>query len=98
MDYMSECYAEIRHHSSSVGMNLLHMSFKVKYCHEIFNDLQVEKPCEEFFREVTEKYQWILQEIGFDKNHIHITIDAVTKGPEDIAKTLKGTSGRKLLK
>ena len=98
MDRISGCYAEIRHHSSSIGRNVLHLSFKVKYCHEIFNDEEVEKRCEDIFREVSEKRRWVLREVGFDKNHVHITIDAGTKGPEDVAKALKGTSGRKLLK
>jgi len=98
MDCISVCSAEIRHHSSSVGRNVLHMSFKVKYCHEVFNDIQVEKRCEEIFRKVSEKHRWFLREIGFDIDHVHITIDAGTKGPEDVAKALKGTSGRKLLK
>ena len=97
MDCISGCSAEIRHHSSSVGRNVLHMSFKVKYCHEIFNDVQVEKRCEEIFKKVSEEHRWFLREIGFDKDHVHITIDAGTKGPEDVAKALKGTSGRKLL-
>ncbi|MEA3458709.1 MAG: IS200/IS605 family transposase [Candidatus Thermoplasmatota archaeon] len=98
MDYISGSSAEIRHHSSSVGRNVLHMSFKAKYCHEVFNDVQVEKRCEEIFRKVSEEHRWILREIGFDMDHVHITIDAGTKGPEDVAKALKGTSGRKLLK
>lgn len=98
MDCISVGYAEIRHHSSSVGRNVLHLSFKVKYCHEIFNDPRVEKRCEEIFKEVSEAHRWVLREVGFDKNHVHITIDAGTKGPEDVAKALKGTSGRKLLK
>ena len=97
MDCVSGCSAEIRHHSSSIGRNVLHMSFKVKYCHEIFNDLHVEKRCEEIFKKVSGTHRWILRETGFDKNHVHITIDAGTKGPEDVAKALKGTSGRKLL-
>ena len=98
MDCISGSSAEIRHHSSSVGRNVLHMSFKAKYCHEVFNDVQVEKRCEEIFRKVSEEHRWILREIGFDMDHVHITIDAGTKGPEDVAKALKGTSGRKLLK
>ncbi len=98
MDCISEGLAEIRHHSSSVRRNVLHMSFKAKYCHEVFNDVQVEKRCEEIFRKVSEEHRWILREIGFDMDHVHITIDAGTKGPEDVAKVLKGTSGRKLLK
>ncbi len=98
MDRVSECYAEIRHHSSSVGRNILHLSFKTKYCHDIFNFPDVQKRCEEIFREVCKKHRWVLREIGFDQDHVHITIDAGTKGPEDVAKALKGTSGKKLLK
>jgi len=97
MDYVSGNYAEIRHHSSSVGRNVLHLRFKVKYCHEIFNDMEVEKRCEKIFRDVSETHRWVLREIGFDRNHVHITIDAGTNGPADVAKALKGTSGRKLL-
>ena len=97
MDCISGSFAEIRHHSSSVGRNVLHLRFKIKFCHEIFNDNQVEKRCEEIFKEVSKMHRWILREIGFDRDHVHITIDAGTKGPEDVAKALKGTSGRKLL-
>lgn len=97
MDRISVGYAEIRHHSSSIGRNVLHLSFKTKYCHNIFNDTQVQKRCEEIFREVCKKHRWILREIGFDQNHVHITIDVGTKGPEDVAKALKGTSGKKIL-
>ena len=98
MDRVSVGCAEIRHHSSSVGRNVLHLSFKTKYCHDIFNFPGVQRRCEEIFREVCEKRRWVLREIGFDQDHVHITIDAGTKGPEDVAKTLKGTAGKKLLK
>jgi putative transposase len=98
MDRISVNHAEIRHHSSSVGRNVLHISFKTKYSHNVFNFPELQKRCEEIFREVSEQKRWILREIGFDKNHVHITIDAGTKGPEDVAKALKGTTGRKLLK
>ena len=56
-----------------------------------------QKRCEEIFREVCKQHRWILREIGFDQDHVHITIDAGTNGPKDIAKALKGTSGKKLL-
>jgi len=98
MDRISVGCAEIRHHSSSIGRNVLHLSFKTKYCHDIFNFPEVQKRCEEIFREVCIKRRWILREIGFDQDHVHITIDAGTKGPEDVAKALKGNAGKKLLK
>jgi REP element-mobilizing transposase RayT len=94
MDRVSECYAEIRRHSSSIGRNVLHLSFKTKYCHSIFNFPDVQKRCEEIFREVCKQHRWILREIGFDQDHVHITIDAGTNGPKDMAKALKGTSGK----
>jgi putative transposase len=97
MDRVSVSSAEIRHHSSSVGRNVLHLSFKTKYCHNIFNFSEVQQCCEEIFRKVSEKHRWVLREIGFDQDHVHITIDAGTDGPKDIAKALKGTSGRKIL-
>jgi len=46
---------------------------------------------------VSEKHRWILREIEFDQDHVHITIEAGTDGPKDIAKALKGTSGKKIL-
>ena len=98
MDRVNVGCAEIRHHSSSVGRNVLHLSFKTKYCHNIFNFPEVQKRCEEIFREVCEKRRWVLREIGFDQDHVHITIDAGTKGPEDVAKALKGTAGEKTSK
>jgi putative transposase len=97
MDRVSVSFAEIRHHSSSVGRNVLHLSFKTKYCHSIFNFPDVQRRCEEIFREVSKKHRWVLREIGFDQDHVHITIDAGTDGPKDIAKELKGTSGKKIL-
>jgi len=86
-------------YSSSIGRNTLHMGFKVKYCHKIFDDKEVEKRCAEIFHEVSEKYGLIMDEIGFDRDHVHIDIDGGPNyAPKDIAKQLKGTSGRKLLK
>ncbi len=76
------------------------MSFKVKYCHKIFDDKQVEKRCAEIFWKIDAEHDDMsLHEVGFDRDHVHIDIDC---GPnyalKDIAKKFKGTSGRKLLK
>ena len=86
-------------YSSSIGRNALHMGFKVKFCHEIFDDKLVEKRCGEMFQEVCGKCGIILGAIGFDRDHVHIDVDGGPNyAPKDIAKLLKGTSGRKLLK
>ncbi len=59
----------------------------------------MQERCEKIFREVESRHGFMLHEIGFDKNHVHVDLDL---GPNytvaDVAKKLKGTSGRKLLK
>lgn len=87
-------------YSSSIGKNTLHVSFKVKYCHKIFDDKQVEKRCGEIFKQIDLDHDdMTLHEIGFDRDHVHIDIDCGPNyAPKDIAKLFKGTSGRKLLK
>ena len=61
--------------------------------------LGIQQRCEEIFREVEAKYGFKLIEVGFDENHVHLSVDlGVRYSVEDIAKLLKGTSGYKLLK
>ena len=86
-------------YSSSIGRNCMHMSFKTKYGHEIFDNKQVEKRCAELFWEADKEHGFRIHEIGFDRNHVHIDVDGGPNyAPKDIAKRLKGRSGRKLLK
>ena len=59
----------------------------------------MQERCEEIFREVGVKYGFRLHEIGFDKNHVHLSLDLVVRySVADMAKLLKGTSGYKLLR
>ena len=58
----------------------------------------MQERCEQIFREVEAKYGFRLHEIGFDKNHVHVSVDlGVRYSVEKVAKLLKGTSGRRLL-
>ena len=76
----------------------VHVSYKVKYCHKIFTYPAIKARCEEIFIEVSEKYGFLIEKIGFDEDHVHLVIDmGVCYSAADIAKLLKGTSGRKLL-
>lgn len=86
-------------YSSSYGRNVLHMCFKAKYCHKVFEDKQVEKRCGEIFSEVAGRHRFELREVGFDGDHVHITVDAGPNHcPREIARLLKGNSGYKLLR
>jgi len=74
------------------------MSFKVKYCHEIFDDPLVEMICKDIFYKTAEDIDADIQEIGFDRDHVHMTIDIGLNPIPKIAKYLKGRSGYFLLK
>ena len=89
---------DLTRHSSSIGRAVFHMSFKVKYCHKIFEFRQVKKRCEEIFIEVAVAHKITITEIGFDKDHVHLVVDIGLKSIPEVAKLLKGTSGKLLLK
>ena len=83
--------------SSANGRAFFHFMFKAKYCHNIFDDEQVKNRCEKIFREVSEKYDFEIAELGFDRNHVHSLIEIGVYSRPQIAKFLKGTSAKKLL-
>jgi putative transposase len=85
-------------YSSSVGRLELHISFKVKYCHKVFESDLIKNRCKQIFDEVASKNSIIIKEIGFDKDHVHLIVQLnPSMSVSQAAKLLKGTSGRKLL-
>ena len=89
---------ELVRRSSSIGVLDAHLSFKIKYCHEVFEYEEIREECNKIFDEVAEKYKIDIKKKGFDENHVHMVVDiGIMKIPE-IAKLFKGTSGRKILK
>ena len=77
----------------------MHMCFKAKYCHKVFDDERVRGRCEEIFRETAERYGMEIREIGFDCDPVHVTVDAgPNHSPASMAKALKGNSGHRLLR
>lgn len=59
----------------------------------------MQERCEEIFREVEAGHGFRLHEIGFDKNHVHLSVDlGVSYSVAGMSKLLKGTSGYKLLR
>ena len=86
--------------SSSVFRIEAHMSFKTKYCHNVFDIMEFRDRCEELMLEAAAGTGVEITEIGFDRNHVHLDIRwmRITLSVDRIAKKLKGTSGRKLLR
>lgn len=85
--------------SSSVYRLEFHVSYKVKYCHKVFDFVEVKQRCQEIFYEVAALLSVAIKEIGFDGDHVHMILRARnTFTPCKVDKAFKGTSGRKLLK
>jgi putative transposase len=84
--------------SSSIGRHVMHIAFKVKYCRKIFEYESVRTLCEKIFRDVAQEMKIDVQEIGFDKDHVHIIVDIGLYSIVEVAKKLKGVSGYKLLR
>ncbi|MBS3053133.1 MAG: IS200/IS605 family transposase [Candidatus Aenigmarchaeota archaeon] len=85
--------------SSSVTRLEIHVCYKVRYCHEVFDFVEVKQRCQEIFFEVAALHRIKIVEIGFDRDHVHM--DIVIRNTHrmcDVDKAFKGTSGRKLLK
>lgn len=89
---------EFHRGSSSVTRLEIHVSYKVKYCHKVFDISEVKQRCQEIFFEVAALHRITIKEIGFDGDHVHMDIMILhTQRLCDINKAFKGTSGKKIL-
>ncbi|MFH0836622.1 MAG: IS200/IS605 family transposase [Candidatus Aenigmatarchaeota archaeon] len=85
--------------SSSYTRIEAHMSFKVKYSHNVFDFVDFKERCIQIFQEVAEQIRVQIIEIGFERNHVHMDIVSRPNYSYSwVTKKFKGTSGKKLLK
>jgi len=90
---------DLHSYSSSIGRAKFHVSFIPKYRHKIFLYERVKKVCEHSFKKTAEKYRFIIKELGFDTDHLHIVLEIPPNySISQIIKLLKGRSARKLFK
>lgn len=84
--------------SHSVMRLEAHLSYKVKFCHKIFDFVEVKNRCETIFQEVAAKLHIRIVEVGFDRDHAHMDVlYPHTLSVCEINKFFKGTSATKLL-
>jgi putative transposase len=84
--------------SSSYVRIKLHVTFKVKYCHKVFGLFNLKEECRDLFYEIAKGQGVVIEEIGFDEDHVHMVwAIRVTHHLDELAKAFKGTTGRKLL-
>ncbi|MEM5799052.1 MAG: IS200/IS605 family transposase [Candidatus Aenigmatarchaeota archaeon] len=69
-----------------------------KILHKIFKYEPARRLCEHIFRNVANEMKIDIQELGFDKDHVHMIVDIGLYSVIDVAKKLKGVSDYKLLR
>ena len=76
----------------------IHVSLKVKYCHEVFDIREFREACQEMMICIFESHNIEYDRIGFDSNHFHTIIDLGLWRISELIKVMKGISEYKLLK
>lgn len=84
-------------YSSAVGEVWVMVTFKVKYCHKIFDILGVRELTDALLHQAFDKYNINCRKLSFDSDHVHIILDIGLYSKPEIAKKIKGYVGRKLL-
>ena len=84
-------------YSSAVGEMWVHATFKVKYCHPIFDIEDVRLEADKLFKEACNRYSIPYKNIGFDDNHVHSILDINNYSRPEAAKMLRGYIAKKLL-
>lgn len=77
-------------YSSAVGEVWVMATFKVKYCHRIFDILGVRELCDALFNLAFQKYGITCRKIAFDSDHVHMILDLGIYSKPELAKRLKG--------
>lgn len=85
-------------YSSAVGEVLVMTTFKVKYCHKIFDNRAVRELTDALFTEAFTKYGIRRDKFAFDSDHMHAIHDLGLYSKPEIAKKLKGYVGYHLLR
>ena len=83
-------------YSSAVGEVWVMATFKIKYCHRLFDILAVRLLCLALFNEAFAYYDIRCRKLAFDADHVHMIIDMGLYSKPELAKKLKGFVAKKL--
>ena len=85
-------------YSSAVGEVWVMATFKVKYCHKIFDVAAVRLLTEVLFLEAFDYYHLRCDRLSFDADHVHMILDMGLYSKPEIAKNLKGFVAKSLFR
>ena len=84
-------------YSSVVGEIWVMATFKIKYCHKIFDIQAVRELTDALIYEAFQLYKIRWRKVAFDSNHVHMTLDMGLYKKQELAKMIKGYVGKHLL-
>ncbi|MBU90251.1 hypothetical protein CMO94_01815 [Candidatus Woesearchaeota archaeon] len=82
-------------YSSAVGGAWMHCEFKIKYCHNIFDDELYREGMRTLLFEAAYEAEIPLGVMVFDSNHVHFMADIGMYKREEVAKLLRGPTAKK---
>ncbi|PJC00990.1 MAG: hypothetical protein CO073_04655 [Candidatus Komeilibacteria bacterium CG_4_9_14_0_8_um_filter_36_9] len=82
-------------YSSAVGEAWMHCEFKVKYCHNIFDDEIYREGLRTLLAEAADEAEIPIGEVGFDNNHVHLMADIGLYDRPTVAKLLRGPTAKR---
>ena len=85
-------------YSSAVGEVWVMATFKVKYCHKIFDILGVRELTDALLHQAFSLYQIRCRKLAFDSDHVHMIVDLGLHSKIELAKKIKGYVGKHLLR
>ena len=84
--------------SSAVGEVWVMATFKIKYCHKLFDILPVRELTDALINEAFQVYNIRHKKLAFDSDHVHMIIDMGLYSKPQIAKKIKGYVARNLFR
>ena len=84
--------------SSCVGNSWCHATFKVKYCHKLFEIEEVRMFVFDLLNQISASYNLPIEDIGFGDNYVHFDVDIKIKSKPEVAKIFKGIIAKMVFK
>jgi len=85
-------------YSSAVGEIWVMVTFKIRYCHKLFDNLGIRELTEALFIQAFDKYAINCTKMAFDSDHVHMILDLGLYGKHEVAKRLKGYVAKGIFK
>jgi len=82
--------------SSCVGDSWVHAMFKVKYCHNVFDNAEVRAWLNAKLYEISSLFDMPIRKLGIDSNHLHMKLNIGIRSKPEAAKIFRGRIGRQI--